>query len=591
MNVSDYLLNRLVSLGTKEAFLITGSAIAWFVDSFYKRKDIKYICVAHEQTGAMAAEAYSRIGPGIGVAIGTSGPGATNLITGICCAWFDSIPVLYITGQVNRKELKGESKVRQVGFQETDIVSIVKSITKFAVRIDNPDDTRYLFEKAIYLAKSGRPGPVLIDLPMDIQREEINPKNQKSFVPAQQKPFKDTGVKLSAKVEKSLRLIEKAKRPIILIGGGIRIAHVEKEVKRLIEVLGFPVVKTWGAFDILPSDYSLLIGTPGVYGNRGANFAVQNADLLITLGSRLDTRLTGGKPATFAREAKKIVVDIDKAELDKRRGLTPDLAINSDLKEFLGVMLKHLGKLKKPEVSNWLKKCQVWKKKYPIVLPEYFKEKKDVNAYAFIKTLSEELDSRAVIIPDEGGNLTWTIQAFKLKEGQRLFSALGNSPMGYSFPAAIGASFALGKKEIICIDGDGGFQINIQDLETVVHHKLPIKIFIINNRGYGIIQQFQETWCAGRYAASTEDSGYSVPDFVKIAKAYGLETVSIKNHREMRRKIREVLRYKGPVLCDVRINKKQRLIPKLEFGRPLEEISPLLDRKEFIKEMIIKPLE
>lgn len=586
MKVSDYIIDYLVSLKIRHVFLITGGAIAFIVDAFHGRKDIQYVCVAHEQAGAMAAEAYSRVGPGMGAAMVTSGPGATNLITGICCAWFDSIPVLYISGQVNTFEQKGKSKVRQVGFQETDIVDIVKPITKFAAQVDKAENIRYFLEKATYIAKSGRPGPVLLDIPQNLQRVEIDPKKLKGFIA---KEVEKMDSELSIKIKESLSLIEKAERPVILAGGGIRLANGVDEIRKFVELLQFPLVTSWSGFDLFPSNNPLRVGEIGVYGNRGANFTVQNADLLISIGSRLDTRQTGGKPETFARAARKIIVDVDQSELDKRRGLSPDIAINCDAKEFLDLMIKEIPQIKKPNISNWVKRAMEWKKKYPAVLPQYYKEKGYVNPYVFIKTLSEMLDHNAIIIPDDGGNLTWAMQAFELKEGQRLFSAFGNSPMGYAFPAAIGASLALGKKEIICIDGDGSLQINIQELQTLVFNKLPIKIFVLNNHGYGIIKQFQELYLNSRLEAS--GYGYSCPDFIKIGRAYGLKAVSIKSHRGLRKKIKQVLDVRGPVLCNVLLKDDQKIIPKLQFGKPIEDLSPFLKREEFKKNMIIPPLE
>ena len=589
MQVRDYILNYLVSQGVKHVFLVTGGAIAFIVDAFSKRKDIRYVCVAHEQAGAMMADAYSRMGPGYAATMVTSGPGATNLITGICCSWFDSIPTIHISGQVNTYEQKKKSKVRQVGFQETDIVNIVRPITKFAAQLDSTDNIRFLLEKATYLAKSGRPVPVLVDIPMNFQRAEIEPKKLKKFVPPSKKEYEDTGTKLMEKVTKTVEYFKKSKRPVLLVGGGVMLANAQKEIRELIEELGFPVVSSWSGYDTVHRGHRLYLGAQGVYGERAANFAVQNSDMLIAIGSRLDTRQTGGKPQTYARESKVIMVDIDKAELDKRRGLTPALTIQTDAKEFITTLLKNLKKFKKPNISPWIKLCREWKKKYPVVLPEYSRDKKFVNPYVFIKTLSKLLGSKAVIVPDDGGHLTWTMQAFEIKKGQRLFSAYGNSPMGYAFPASIGASIALGKKEVICIDGDGSFQMNIQEIQTMVYQKLPVKVFIINNYGYGIIKQFQELYLGSRYEATGK--GYSAPDFIKVGKAYGVKTVLIKHNTELSKKIKEVLRHKGPVICDVRIYPLQKLIPKLEFGKPIEDLSPVLPRDEFRKNMLVKTME
>lgn len=589
MQVADYILDFLVSQGVKHVFLITGGAIAFVVDAFSRRKDITYVCVAHEQAAAMMADAYARMGPGFAAAMATSGPGATNLITGICCSWFDSIPTMMITGQVNTYELKKDYKVRQVGFQETDIVDIVKPITKFAAQLDRAENVRYLLEKATFVAKSGRPGPVLIDIPMNFQRTEIDPKKLTGFIPPKEKLCKDTGSFLKEKIKDTVKLLIHSQRPVILAGGGIRIAGAEIEIEHLIKLTKIPVVTSWSGFDLFAKNHPYYLGTQGVYGERAANFAVQNSEVLLTIGSRLDTRQTGGKPDTYARKSKIIMVDIDQGELDKRRGLTPHISINCDAKVFLRTLIDEIKREKLPDINTWTERCLEWKRKYPMVLPEYYKEKGYVNPYVFFKTLSNELPKNAVVITDDGGHLTWTMQAFEIRKGQRLFSAYGNSPMGYSFPAAIGASIALGKKEVICIDGDGSLQINIQEFQTLAYHKLPVKIFLMNNHGYGIIKQFQELYLESRFEATGK--GYSCPDFVKIAKAYGIKTVSIKNHRQLEAKMRQVLHYKGPVLCDVFVRSNQKLIPKLEFGRPIEDLSPLLPRKEFSKNMIVKPLE
>lgn len=588
MQVADYILDFLVSKGVKHVFLITGGAIAFVVDAFSRRKDIDYICVSHEQAGAMMADAYARMGPGFGAAMATSGPGATNLITGICCSWFDSIPTIMITGQVNADELKNNYQVRQVGFQETDIVDIVKPITKYAVQLDKAENIRYVLEKATYLAKSGRPGPVLIDIPMNFQRTEVYPPKMTGFKPPKAKPFQDSGSSLKKKITSTVKLLLHSQRPVILAGGGIRIAGAEKEIENLVKLTKIPVVTSWSGFDLFAKKHPCYLGAQGVYGERAANFAVQSSDVLLSIGSRLDTRQTGGKPDTYARESKVIMVDIDQGELDKRRGLTPHISINCDAKIFLQTLIMEIKKVRLQEVFNWTARCLEWKRKYPMVLPEYYKEKGHVNPYVFFKTLSNMLSSNAVVITDDGGHLTWTMQAFEIIKGQRLFSAYGNSPMGYSFPAAIGASIALGNKEVVCIDGDGSLQINIQEFQTLAYHKLPVKIFLMNNHGYGIIKQFQELYLESRFEATGK--GYSCPDFLKIAKAYGIKTVSIKNHKELKKKIRQVLRHKGPVLCDVFVRSNQKLIPKLEFGRPIEDLSPLLPRQEFLQNMIVKPI-
>lgn len=586
MLVADYILDYLAKQGIKEVFLMTGGAISFVVDAFHGRKDIGYVCIAHEQAAAMAADAYARLGPNLAATMVTSGPGATNLITGICCSWFDSIPVLHISGQVNTYEQKGNTNVRQIGFQETDIVSVVKPITKFAAQLDKPENIRYLLEKATYIARSGRPGPVLIDIPQDFQRVEINPKKLKGFTPIEKNQPKSSSI--AKQVEKTLALLKNAKRPVLLVGYGTRIAKAEKDIIKLALKLKIPVVTSWSAKDIFIHEFPYLIGQIGVYGHRSANFTVQNADVLLSIGSRLDTRQTGGKPQTFARGAKKIIVDIDASELNKKK-VIPDVAINADAKLVIKELLSKSTKSNLGDHTEWLEKCITWKNAYPMVLPEYKKEDKYVNPYVFSQRLSQLLDDNAVVIPDDGGHLTWTMQGFEVKGTQRLISAFGNSPMGYALPASMGASLALGKKQIICIDGDGSLQINIQELQTIAHYKIPVKIFVLNNEGYGIIKQFQELYLGSRFEASGK--GYSHPDFIKVAKAYDIKTYDLKNHKNLDTVIQAVLKEKGPVLVNVHLNPRQKLIPKLQFGKPIEDLSPALSRKEFFKNMSIEPLD
>lgn len=590
MKLSDYLAEFISKQGIDHVFQIIGGASVHMVNSIAQRKDLSYICVQHEQAGAMAAEAYSRITKNFGAAMATSGPGMTNLVTGIACAYFDSIPVIYITGNVNTFESKQDRQVRQVGFQETDIIAMVKSITKFAVRVEDPEKIRYFLEKAVAVARSGRPGPVLLDMPMNVQRAEIDPKKLETFDKKELKVDIDTIKDIKTKIGQAIALVATAKRPIVIAGGGVRYADQTELFRKVIDKLGFPVVATWSGIDVLTHDHPLYIGQIGVYGNRGANFTVQNSDLIISIGSRLDTRITGGQPETFARAAKKIVIDIDRAELYKNRGLTPDIGICADVKDFLPQFLTEIRKARQPKVNEWIQKTKEWKLKYPKVLPEWRKRKDKVDPYVFIENLFREMSPDSTTVTDCGGNLTWTIQACHIRGRQRLFSAMGNSPMGYSLSAAIGASIALKKKPVVCIIGDGGFQLNIQELQTLKYYNLPLKVFILNNHSYGIIKQFQEMYFSGRYEGTTAQSGYTVPDFISVAKAYGLTVETIRNHRELALKIRKVLNHKGPVICDVTVPEGAKLIPKVAFPRPIEDMSPELSRKEFLSNMLISPL-
>jgi len=538
----------------------------------------------------MMADAYSRVSKGFGATMVTSGPGAQNLITGIACSWFDSVPVIHISGQVNSFELsstnKTTKKVRQVGFQETDIVSIVRPITKFAYQLKKPSEIKYALEKAFYLSNEGRPGPVLIDIPMNLQREKINLNKIKSFVAPKIKFNK----KIVYQINKIKFLIEKSKRPILIFGGGIRMSKAMNEVEKFLKKIDIPIVTTWSGLDTVDYKNKNYIGSIGVYGSRAANFAVQNSDLIINFGSRLDTRITGGKPSTFARSAKIVSIDIDKYELNKKRGLNIYLKINQDIKIFLSIFNLKSKKFKFSASYEWKKICWEWKLKYPNVQSIYYKQRKYVNPYCFIEILSNKLNKKDIIIADDGGHLTWTMQAFKVKKGQRVFSAFGNSPMGYAFPAALGAAIAEKNKRVICIDGDGSIQINIQELQTMVVNKLPIKLFVINNSGYGIIKQFQELYLEKRYEASIPAKGVTNPNFKKISNAYGINYSEIKNNKDISRALDKILNSKKPEFVNVIINQNQKIIPKLQFGKPIEDISPLLPRSEFKKNMIIPSL-
>ena len=589
MTVADYILKFLISKNVNNVFLMTGGAISFAIDAFSRNNKIKYTCVGHEQAAAMMADAYSRAGKSFGATMVTSGPGAQNLITGMACSWFDSIPVIHISGQVNKFELstanKTTKKVRQIGFQETDIVSMVKPITKFAYQLKSANEIKYILEKAFYIATSGRPGPVLVDIPMNFQKEKINENKMKIF----KKPKKNTSINTNIKsyIYKIKKLLNKCKRPILILGGGLRIAKAVNELDKFLKKTNIPIVTTWSGVDVLDFNHKNYIGCIGVYGSRSANFAVQNADLVLNFGSRLDTRVTGGRPETFSRSAKIISVDIDKHELNKKRGLNNYLKINQDLKEFLLTLNSKSINFTYFISPQWENICNKWKLRYPNVKPIYKKQKKYVNPYFCFDKLSSKLTNKDIIVSDTGAHLTWTIQAFKIKKGQRLFSAFGNSPMGYALPAALGASLAHNKRRIICIVGDGGIQINIQELQTMAAYNIPIKLFVFNNSGYGIIKQFQELYLNGRYEGTIPNKGVTNPDFRKISNAYGINYNEITNNKEIDSVLNKVLDTKKPEFINVLINPSQKIIPKLQFGRPIEDLSPLLPRSQFKKNMII----
>ena len=584
MRVSDYIADFIANQGVKHPFLITGGAVFGLVDGVAHHPKLDYICTENEQGAAMAADAYSRINNNLGVAISTSGPGATNLITGVCCAWYDSIPTLFLTGQVSSGKLRGDSQVRQLGFQETDTVALFSSITKYSSQVRDPKEIRYELEKATHLARSGRPGPVHLDIPNDVQRTEVNPAELRGYSP-ERRTVDYEG--LGRKVAQALDMLDGAERPLIILGAGVRLAKSEKRARALVERLNIPVALTWATKDFLPYDHPLVIEGFGVSSGRYGNFAVQNADMILAIGTRLDTHESSNL-ALFAKGARKVIVDIDKHELEKFPigGMEPEVVINNDVVDFLNAV-EYLSRNSSPRnLKEWLGKINHWKEKYPICPAECFQQKGTVNPYAFMDVLSRQSKEGDIIITDAGATLTWTMQGFRIKEGQRLITAFNNSPMGYSLPAAIGAYFASGKP-IVCTMGDGSMQMNVQELATVRHHNIPAKLFIFDNKGYGMIRQTLDTYMGSRYAAVDNQTKLPAPNLRKVAEAYGIPTSEIRDNSGLEDGIRHVLEYDGPIVCNVNIDQNERIQPKLIPGKSLEELAPRLSDEELAREMII----
>lgn len=579
MKLSDYIAEFLTKQ-TRHVFVGNGGCIVHLLDSLHSNSGIKIVVCENEQGCAIAAEAYYRVSNKLGVAIATSGPGMVNLIQGIACAYFNSIPSLFISGEPPVAHLKKGRKARQIGFQEMDVVEIVKPLTKYAVLITDPKRIRYELEKLVYLAYVGRPGPVLLDLPDDIQRAQVTPRELEPFLPPEDSPQLDNRI-----IKQSSALIKEASRPVVIVGGGIKLGKAEGRLEKFLRKSRIPFATTWATIDMFLDDTPNLIGNFGVSANRAGNFALQNSDLIIGLGCRLDTHQTGSNPARFAPKAKKIVVDIDNEELDKNNGLNIDLKVNCDLKIFLSAL--NATKIETKDLTQWVKTIKDWRRRYPICPKEYYRQRDKVNPYVFMNELSRETKEDDIIITDAGATLTWTMQGYKMRSRQLLFSAFNHSPMGYALPASIGAQYAAPKKRVICIIGDGGMQMNIQELETVSYNNLPIKIFLINNCGYGIIKQTQDTWLDSRYVAADPHSGLGFPDFQRISAAYDIKSIEINNHRELNAVMRKVLNYKGPILCDVKVRNDEKIIPKLEFGKPLEDLWPFLPKKELEDNMLV----
>lgn len=590
--LSDYVAKFLADQGVDCVFAIAGGASLHLIDSIANESGIRYVCPHHEQAAAMAADGYARASGKLGVALTTSGPGATNLVTGICSSFYDSVPVLFLTGQTSSFRMVGETHVRQIGFQETPIVQICTSITKYAVQITHPEQIRYELEKALHIAFSGRPGPVLIDIPDDFQRSVIDPEQLDGFFPEKDattdRGFPSTNEVLSTLIS----LIEESSRPVIIGGWGIHLSKTEESFLRFVQSLNIPVALTWGGADLLPFDHPLYIGTFGTHGQRHASFVVQNADLIISLGSRLDTKATGTPLDTFARGAKKVVLDVDPNELAKFHsfGLSVDLLIQDDLRSFFTLC----EQIKFPSLSpassqKWTRKIKEWRE----VFNTYDKETSSIATkvpYDFFDSLSKVVSPDTNIFIDTGCTLAWAMQSLKLRKGIRTFHDFNNTAMGWALPAAIGGFFAAPTFQSIVITGDGSFMMSLHELAVIEHHKLPIKVFIINNSGYSMIRQTQDQWFDSRYHSSSLEGGLSFPDYKHIAGAFNMEYLEIKPYDKRKEKIINALATNDSILCNVFIPEEARVVPQVKFGRPNEDMEPLLPRELFRENMIVKPL-
>ncbi|MBN1865286.1 MAG: thiamine pyrophosphate-binding protein [Victivallales bacterium] len=597
MKLSDYVMDFIVARGVGHVFMLPGGGAMHLNDSLGKHPDLKYTCNLHEQACAIAADAYAQYTGGLGVAMVTTGPGGTNAITGVAGSWLDSIPVLVISGQVKRADLATGRGIRQMGFQELPVTELVKPITKYSATAMEPRDIRYHLEKAVFLALSCRPGPVWLDIPLDVQAAEINPGELQGFIPdAEGLTDKPIVPDLSTQVGRIISLLNQAERPAILAGNGVRLAGALTEFEKVIRLLDIPVLLTWKALDFLDDTDPLYAGRPGAIGQRAANFTQQNTDLLLIIGARLDHGQTGYNHANFAKAAKKIMVDVDAAEIAKMDFETAE-AIPADARDFLAEIIRQSGNLRPAnDRTPWKQRISDWKKRYPVITPEHWKRTDAVDLYALMDAISQAMDSNDLLIPGSSGQCSeLTMQAFKAKKGQRVFNTEGLGPMGFGLPAAIGACIASGGKHTVCIDGDGGFQMNIQELDTLHRLQLPIKIFVLNNQGYGSIRNTQRNYFDSRYVASDTSSGLTLPDTCKIATAYGLPNSRLESNKQLLDKIRHILDAPGPHVCDVIVPKDQPTEPKLSSfrrpdgsmeSRPLEDLAPFLDRDEFNANML-----
>lgn len=564
MKVTQYIAKFLKSKGIYTIFELQGGMITRIIDAFYQEGGIEIISMHHEQAAAMAADAYGRVANKPGVALATSGPGATNLLTGIANCFFDSVPAIFITGQVNTNEQKGEKLTRQLGFQETDIVAMAKPITKKTYAIKTKDEIATIFEEAFQISISGRPGPVLIDIPMNIQNQEIE---DTSII---EKPFlKKNSTTYDDFINKYIDVLKSSKRPLLLIGRGIRAGKATDLFKKFITKFKIPVVSSLLGIDVLPYNHPLRVGLIGTYGNRWANYALGCSDVLLVLGSRIDLRQTGADIDTFKQGKQIFHIDIDSAELNNR--ITGSITLNADLTTFFEHILEINYFYSSP--IDWNTEINEKRKIYKDTLE--LKNIKDINPNIFMHQLSKASYNAKTFTTDVGNNQMWSAQSLELQEGQLFLSSGGMGAMGYALPAAIGASVTL-KKPVVCISGDGGFQINIQELETIKRNNLPIKIVILNNHCLGMIRQFQDSYFNSRYQSTVW--GYSAPDFTKIAQAYGIENFSIEKEEDVNMGLDRMWRNtNSPFLLNVNIDIHTNVYPKMLFGSPLTQMEPTIE--------------
>jgi len=600
IRLSDYVAQLLVENGITDMFLVTGGGAMHLNDAFGRRKGLTCTPLHHEQACSMAAESYFRMTGRMAAVNVTTGPGGTNAITGVYGAYVDSLAMIVISGQVKWETLVRSTglPLRQLGDQEVDITQMVASITKYAVMVTDPQTIRYHVERALHLARSGRPGPVWLDIPMNVQGAQIDPAQLKGYDPAEDRIATPKDA-LATACRALLARLKDAKRPVILAGNGVRICGAYEKFLSLVDRLGIPVTTAWNAHDLIPDAHPLYAGRPGTIGDRAGNFAVQNSDFLLVLGSRLNIRQVSYAWEYFARAAYKVIVDIDAAEL-KKPTVKPDLAIHASLPDFFDVMLAAKTEAPTPAHRAYVTWCHERRERYPVVLPKYWDVKDAVNPYCFVSALFDQLKENTPVVTGDGTACVATFQAARIRTGQRLYTNSGAASMGYDLPAAIGACIGLGKAPLVCLTGDGSLQMNLQELQSIVHYRLPITLFVLNNRGYHSIRQTQRNYFPDNIVGCGEESGLSFPKLERLAEAYGLPYRKIANHSELNDQIRAALSEVGPKIVEVILDLNQDFSPKLASKKlasgkmvssPLEDLAPFLSREELQSNMFIPLIE
>ncbi len=585
IKLSDFVVKFLEKKKINTVFTVSGGGSIFLCDALYKSKKIQYISHHHEQAASFAAESYARSKNDVGCCFITTGPGGTNTLTGVSSAWIDSVPVIFISGQVFLNQTIKKTKKRQIGVQEINIIDLVKPITKFSIMVKDANKINYYLEKAYYLSKSGRPGPVFLDIPADIQNALIN---EKKISKLKYKPAKNT-FSIKSQINKIVSKLKKSKRPVIHLGHGVKLSGAKKIVKSFFNKYQIPLLLTWNADDLVHSNHKMYFGRPGAFGERGSNFIIQNCDFYLSIGTRLPYMVTGYNAKRFATKANfKCMVDIDNNEL-KKSDLLLDLTVKCDAKFFLE---KLSGKIKTYNSKRkWIDYCKKVRTKYPILIPEMVKEKNYVNSYFFVKTLSKLTKKNDTIITDMGFSFTTTHQALDIKENQNFYTNSGHAPMGWGLPAAIGAYYVKKRNQtrLICLTGEGGLQMNIQELATVMHNKIPIKIFIFNNGGYLTIKQTQILGFNGRIMGADKKSGLSFPNYKLLAKSHKMHYKKIKTHSNLQKNIKEILNNRTSSICELIMNPNEEQIPKAinrrdSNGRSVptefEDMYPFLSKEE-----------
>jgi len=593
--VADFIADFIADLGVGHVFLLPGGGAMYLVDGVGKCPRLQVVACLHEQAAAISAEAYARINENIGVAIVTSGPGATNAITAVAGAWIESVPLMIISGQVKRADMLRDAPLRQKGVQEVEIIKMVKGITKYAITVESPEEIRIEMERAAYLARSGRAGPVWIDVPLDVQGAPIDPTTLPHW---QMEPSAAPTPKATKQqIAQILDLLNQAQRPLFLAGHGIRLSGGAILFRQLTENLGIPVVTTWNTLDLFPYDHPLYVGRPGVVALRAPNFAVQNCDLIISIGCRPDNIITAFNPRGFARGAKKVIIDVDRNEIE-RLDMDITLAIESDAKSLLETWLD-AEVPDHPDWQDWKNRCAEWKRRYSVNDGKPFPSDGLISHYQLMDALSDVVPEDTVVSTGSSGlGLEAFYTVFRNKPGQRIFLTSGLGSMGYGLPTAIGACFANRCKPMVAVEGDGSLQLNIQELATLRAFNLPICLIIMNNEGYASIRNTQRNYFKGRFVGTGPEAGLFLPDLEKVAATYGLPFLRISDASELKHQLAEAIKHPRPLIVDVRLIPNESLAPKVAalpqadgsmLSMPLEDMSPLLSLEE-LKEQMIVPL-